>query len=59
MPLPGAPAIRVLKAAAEERAEPLHAELLHTDAATVSMTQCELPPLQLTTDIVDERPKGE
>ena len=59
MPLPGAPAVRVLEATAEERAEPLHAELLGTDTATIGMTQCQLPPLQLTTDIVDERPKGE
>jgi hypothetical protein len=52
------PEINAFKATAEERAEPLEAELLHSNSAAVGMTQGHATPLQLTANIVHKRPKG-
>jgi hypothetical protein len=53
------PAVRLLKAAAEEGAEPAHAELLRADAAAIRLPQHHTAPLQLPADVVDERPDRE
>jgi hypothetical protein len=49
----------LLKAAAEECAEPLQTELLHADRIPVRVTQYDPAPLQLAANIVHQGPKRE